>query len=132
MSLSITGRIHDILQEEKGTSKAGKEWRKQAFVVDTGDQYNPYVCFSVFGDEKIGMLSQFKRNDQVEVSFNLSSRDFNGKWYHNVDAWRIQKHDGSATGAPAGATAAASAAQMASGKDDPFAGGGAEEDDLPF
>ena len=57
MSLSIKGKINQILSVESGTSKAGKEWKKQSFVVDTGAQYNPLVCFSLFGEEKISMLT---------------------------------------------------------------------------
>ena len=71
MSLSIKGRITKVLQLENGTSKAGKAWEKQSFVLDTGAQYSPEVCFS------------------VEVAFNVSSREFNGKYYHNLDAYKI-------------------------------------------
>jgi hypothetical protein len=50
MSLAVKGRITKVLSIETGTSKAGKEWKKQSFVLDTGAQYNPEVCFSLFGD----------------------------------------------------------------------------------
>ena len=89
MSLSIKGRIKQILPVESGTSRAGKSWRKQSFVVDTGAQYNPDVCFGVFGDDKIDMLSKYNAGQEVEVSFNVSSREYNGKYYHNIDAWKI-------------------------------------------
>ncbi len=89
MSLVVKGKIISILEMESGTSKAGKEWRKQSFVVDTGAQFNPNVCFSLFGEEKINMLRDFGNGQEVEVAFNVSSREFNGKWYHNIDAWKI-------------------------------------------
>lgn len=89
MSLSIKGKLASILEAESGTSKAGKEWRKQSFLIDNGDQFNPNICFSLFGQEKIAMLDNFSIGQEIEVSFNLSSREFNGKWYHNVDAWKI-------------------------------------------
>ena len=89
MSLAIKGRITKVLQLETGTSKAGKSWEKQSFVLDTGAQYNPEVAFSVFGDEKVKMLANFAEGQEVEVAFNVSSRDFNGKYYHNLDAWKI-------------------------------------------
>ena len=87
--LSITGTIIDIFPIEAGTSKAGKEWEKQNFVIDTAAQFNPNVCFSLFGAEKIAILSKFKTGQSVEVLFNISSREFNGKYYHNIDAWKI-------------------------------------------
>lgn len=89
MSLSVKGKISQVLQLESGTSKAGKAWKKQSFVVDTGAQYNPMVCFSLFGEDKIAMLSNCTAGQEVEVAFNVSSREFNGKWYHNIDAWKI-------------------------------------------
>ena len=87
--MKIKGKIKQKLPLEKGTSKAGKEWQKQSFVIDTGAEYNPEVCFSCFGNKNIEMLDNFKEGQEVEVSFNISSREFNGKWYHNIDAWRI-------------------------------------------
>jgi hypothetical protein len=123
MSLTITGKITQILDIESGTSKAGKEWKKQNFVVDTGAQFNPLVCFNLFGDDKIAALQNYSVGQDVEVSFNISSREFNGKFYHNIDAWRIN-----AVGAAQGAgNAAPSFADVP-----PAAPAADGADDLPF
>ena len=53
MSLKIAGTITKILDIEGGVSKNGKEWKKQGFIIDTGAEYNPQICFSLFGEEKI-------------------------------------------------------------------------------
>ena len=90
MSLSVKGKLTRKLSVESGTSKAGKEWKKQSFLLDTGSQYNPEICFQLFGDEKIAILNHHNEGDQVEVSFNLSSKEFNGRYFHNIDAWRIE------------------------------------------
>lgn len=90
MSLSIKGIIKGILPVESGTSKAGKDWKKGRFVLDTKAQYNPDICFSVFGEEKLEHLSKHKQGEEVEVHFNISSREYNGKYYHSVDAWKIE------------------------------------------
>lgn len=91
MSLSVKGKISKKLEVESGTSKAGNNWKKQSFVLDTGSQYNPEICFQLFGEEKIEILTTFNEGDEVEVSFNLSSREYNGRYFHNVDAWRLEK-----------------------------------------
>ncbi len=91
MSLTIKGKISKKLSIESGTSKAGKEWKKQSFIVDTGAQYNPEICFQLFGEEKIEILANHNEGDEIEVSFNLSSREYNGRYFHNVDAWRIEQ-----------------------------------------
>ena len=90
MSLSIKGTLTRKLEIESGTSKAGNEWKKQSFLVDTGNQYNPEICFQLFGEDKIDMLNHHDEGSKVEVSFNLSSREYNGRYFHNIDAWRIE------------------------------------------
>ena len=90
MSLTIKGQLVRILDPESGTSKAGKQWKKQSFLVNTGAQYNPEVCFQLFGEDKIQMLDGINSGDQIEVSFNISSREYNGRYFHNIDAWRIE------------------------------------------
>ena len=90
MSLSIKGILSKKLEAESGTSKAGNEWKKQSFIINTGSQYNPEICFQLFGEEKIEMLNHHNEGDQVLVSFNLSSREYNGRYFHNIDAWKIE------------------------------------------
>ena len=119
MSLAITGKLVKTLDVESGTSKAGKEWKKQSFVIDTGAQFNPEVCFSLFGEDKIAMIDGIQPGTEIEVSFNLSSREYNGKYYHNIDAWRINK--------------TASSMSNESENTSPFPSEeDSEEDDLPF
>lgn len=94
MSLSIKGKLLRKLNVESGTSKAGNEWKKQSFILDTDNQYNPEICFQMFGEDKIEILNNFNEGDTVQVSFNLSSREYNGKYYHNIDAWKIESATG--------------------------------------
>jgi hypothetical protein len=126
MGLSIEGKLTSILPVESGTSKAGKEWKKQGFVVDTGAQYNPEVCFSLFGDDKIAMLNGLKSGQDIKVEFNLSSREYNGKWFHNVDAWKIDAVGAPAAGAPSSSNTPPPPANMSPADE------ASEEDDLPF
>lgn len=101
MSLAVTGKLVKTLDVESGTSKAGKEWKKQSFVLDTGAQYNPEICFQLFGDEKIAMIDGIQPGTEIEVSFNISSREYNGRYYHNIDAWRINRSAAAVVDAPA-------------------------------
>ena len=101
--LKIKGKITTVLEVESGTSKAGKEWKKQSFVIDTGDQFNPLVCFSLFGEEKIKLLLQFGVGENIEVGFNVSSREFSGKYYHNLDAWKLNKAESKPVAVPVSA-----------------------------
>ena len=118
MSLSIKGKLSRKLSVESGTSKAGNEWKKQTFLVDTGAQYNPEICFQLFGEDKIEMLNHHNEGDQVEVSFNLSSKEFNGRYFHNIDAWRIESLNNNGS------------SEMEEAPE--FNAPATEEDDLPF
>lgn len=90
MSLQIKGKITEVLRAESGVSKAGNEWKKQEFVVETTEQFPKKICFTLFND-KTSLLEGFQAGSEVEVSFNLESREFNGKWFHNINAWKIEK-----------------------------------------
>ena len=91
MGLDTKGKVVKVLEVESGTSKAGKEWKKQGFVINNDNEFNPEICFSVFGEDKLQMVSELKVGEEVTVHFNLSSREFNSKYYHSIDAWRIEK-----------------------------------------
>ena len=83
--LKMTGVVTKILQEESGTSKAGKDWTKGGFVINNGNEYNPDTCFGVFGSDKLKDIITFAEGQEVEVDFNLSSREHNGKYYTQAD-----------------------------------------------
>ncbi len=93
MTLQIKGKIEAVLKPESGVSKAGNSWQKQEFVVTTDDQFPKKICFTLFND-KTSLLADVTKNDEVEVSFQVESREFNGKWYHNINAWKIEKITG--------------------------------------
>jgi len=97
--LKISGRIETILPLESGVSKkTDKPWSKGGFTINTGDKYNPIVCFSLFGEEKIALTNGHNVGEEVEVAFNLSSRAWekDGKvsYFTSADAWAINKSSG--------------------------------------
>jgi hypothetical protein len=91
--LSVKGNIVNILDVESGISKADKEWSKQHFVIDTGEKFNPEICFCLFGD-KIDLLTPYQVGQNVEVFFNVCSREYKGKYYNSIDAWKIESGSG--------------------------------------
>ena len=88
MAMDVKGTLIEVLKIEEGTSKAGKEWKKRDFVIETNEQYPKKVCFTLFGD-KISLIDPIPIQSEVTVYFNIESRDFNGKWYHNINCWKI-------------------------------------------
>ena len=89
--MKITGKLVQKLDRETGTSNAGKSWEKQSIMIEqSGTDYNKEVVISFFGD-KIKNLRDIEEGSDVSVSINLSSREFKGRYYHNIDGWFIAK-----------------------------------------
>jgi len=96
--MQVKGTLQQILKLESGVSKAGKEWKKQDFVLVTNEQFPKTVCFTLFGD-KISLIEGINQGSEIEVYFSVESRDFNGKWYHNINAWKIERADATVSSA---------------------------------
>lgn len=126
--MNISGKVVQVLPIQTGTSKAGNPWQKQEFVLEQGGQYPRKVCISLFGDNvaKIPQVGQ-----DVMVSVDIDSREFNGRWYTEIKAWNIVQA-GAQQAAPAPqqvATAPAAATAQPQPAPAPQAGAA---DDLPF
>jgi len=133
--MEVSGKIIAVLPPQGGMSKAGREWKKQEYVLETHDSFPRKVKFDFFGDR----VDQFKLNigDEVTVSFDIESREFNGRWYTDIRGWKAEK-SGAATAAQASQQPQApippiNASMLAQGSNDPFANNvGDDGSDLPF
>ena len=89
--MEVSGKIIQVLPEQGGVSKtSGKEWKMQAYVLETQEQYPRKVHFEVFGEDRI-KANPCQLDDVVTVSFDIESREFNGRWYTSIRAWKIQQ-----------------------------------------
>ena len=90
--MKVTGKITQILEVQEGTSKAGKEWKKLTFVVETTDEYNNVYPFEVFGEEKVDNFVKFNKvGQQVDVDFNVTANEWEGKYFTSLSAWKVFK-----------------------------------------
>jgi hypothetical protein len=114
--MQITARLVQLLPLQTGTGKNG-QWKKQDIIVETDGQYPKKICISVWGD-KINE-SQLKPGNRLKIDFDVESREFNGRWYTDVKAWKIDV-EGSAP--------------VAAADDDPFGQSFTSDDEesLPF
>lgn len=87
--MEASGKIIAVLPLQSGTSKAGREWKKQEYVLETHDSFPRKVKFDFFGDR----VDQFPLaiGDEVTVSFDIESREFNGRWYTDIRGWKAEK-----------------------------------------
>ena len=86
--MEILGKIIELLPEKSGQSANG-EWRKQEFILETEAQYPKKICFMVWGDK----IDEFKiqQGESLEVSIDVESREYNGRWYTDVKAWKVSR-----------------------------------------
>lgn len=99
--MEITGKLIQKLPVQSGVSSAGNNWSKAEFVIETIEQYPKKVCANLWGD-RARALDQFQEGNLITVSFDLESREFNGRWYTDVKAWKVEAATpAAATGVPA-------------------------------
>lgn len=124
--MEIKGTIIQALPEQSGVSKAGNAWKKREYVIEnTEGQFPRKVCFTCFGDNADRI--QLTPGQRVTVHFDLESREYNGRWYTEVRAWRADVEPDAA--APAASAPAASAPAAPSTPAGTFNGG---DDEFPF
>ena len=59
------------------------------FVITTADKYPQEVIFQTVND-KMDIITPYGQGQEVTVSFNVRGREYNGKWYNTLDAWKVQ------------------------------------------
>jgi hypothetical protein len=87
--MEIIGKLIQKLPMQSGISKTGNSWQKQEFVIETMEQYHRKICANLWGDKTAG-LETLNIDDKVVMSFDLESREFQGKWYTDVKAWKVE------------------------------------------
>lgn len=98
MSLTITGRVIEILEEQSGTGRNGP-WRKQDFILETEGEYANKVCITQWGEniEKFAV----EEGETLTAHIDIRSREYQGRWYTDVKAWRVEREAaGGGPGAP--------------------------------
>ncbi len=85
--------------EVKGTSS----FRTREFVIETMETYPQFVKFQSVQD-KCDLLNQFQEGEIIKVSFDLRGRQWQDKYFTNLNAWRIEKssNTSSPSAAPSG------------------------------
>ena len=88
--MELLGRIIEILPEY--TSNSGK--KKFSFLLETQGQYPQTLPFEVWGEEKWSNM-RVVAGANVSVSFDINGREYNGKHYISLQAWKVMRTDGS-------------------------------------
>lgn len=85
--MQLTGKIVSLLPMQTGTGRNGT-WRKQEVILETEGQYPKKICVAVWG-ERIDE-NQLRIGNNLKVDVDVESREYNGRWYTDVKAWRVE------------------------------------------
>ena len=91
MDIQLRGKVVQVLKEQGGQGKNGP-WRKRDFILEIHGKYPKKVCITQWGDN----IDQQAVSEGMEVtaSVDIQSREYNGNWYTDVKAWKIEQGTG--------------------------------------
>ena len=93
--MEISGKIIKALPLQSGQGKNGP-WKKQDFILEIpSEKFPKKVCLTVWGDniDKFNM----REGNNITASIDVESREYNGKWYTDVKAWKVVSGEDSAS-----------------------------------
>ena len=116
MDITITGKVKQLLDEQSGTGRNG-DWRKRDFILETEGKFPKPVCITQWGDDIEGFGLQ--EGERITAHVDIQSREYNGRWYTDVKAWRVTRDSDGGDAPPATS-------------DEPWPEPPAEDEGLPF
>lgn len=137
--MEIIGKAIAALPVKSGVSqRTGEQWQSREYVIETQEQYPKRMCFEVFGIDKLKEFN-IRNNDLIKVHFDINAREYNGKWYNYIRAWKVEhvNPDGSVVGSTAAEPVSQAPAQQTQAPQTPATPVSApttqeSDDDLPF
>jgi hypothetical protein len=125
MSFEVEGTLHKKFDTENKTGT----FQAREFVIEVADGNYPQLVKFQLVQDRCALLDPFQENEKIKVHFDLRGREWNGKYFTNLNAWRLEKVD---------MTAATTTSAPPDVSDDSFPSAGDEpqtggfDDDLPF
>lgn len=92
--MQLSGKLIQLLPAQTGQGKNGP-WKKQEVIIETDGNYPKKVCIAFWGDKADEKILQV--GNMLQIDFDIESREYNGKWYTDVKAWKAEVA-GSASG----------------------------------
>jgi predicted adenine nucleotide alpha hydrolase (AANH) superfamily ATPase len=86
--MQLKGTIHQITPTET-VGQNGTQ--KRQVVLNTGDQYNTYVAITFMG-KQFDKSNNLSEGQTVSIEVNISSREYNGRWYTEVSGWKVENN----------------------------------------
>lgn len=96
--MEIKGKIIVALPAQGGVSKAGKEWSRQDYVIETQEKYPKKIAFSVMNDNIMNF--ELTIGQEVDIHVDINATEWNGKWYNSITCWKATVYNSGQQAAP--------------------------------
>lgn len=87
--MELEAIVCQVLPQQTGTTARGN-WASQDVIFEIPAEFNNKICVT-FRNDKMSEIGSLQIGDKVSVSFNVSSREWNSRWYTSLNGWRINK-----------------------------------------
>lgn len=88
--MEMSGRITQVFEPRGGVSaRTGNSWKVQQFLLETIEQYPKRLCFEVFGEDKLNLFN-IQVGQELTVSFDIDAHEYQGRWYNQIRAWKVE------------------------------------------
>ena len=84
--MELRGKITNILPVQTGIGRTGNEWKKQEIIIQTEEAFSKAICITLWGET---IDKKMKQGDKISATVDIVSREYQGKWYTTVKAWKI-------------------------------------------
>ena len=134
--MELTGKMIAEFNERGGvSSRTGNEWKAKSYVMEVPGEFPRKLVFDVFGVDRLQAFN-IQIGETLTVHFDIDAHEYNGRWFNDVRAFRIDRGQAAPTAAPEAAPApeapvAPAAPQVDAAATIPFEAPSAT-DDLPF
>lgn len=130
--MELTGKIIAEFNERGGVSnRTGNEWKAKSYVLEVPGEFPRKLVFDVFGVDRLQAFN-IQIGETLTVHFDIDAHEYNGRWFNDVRAFRIDRGQSAPTAAPEPqAVSEAPAPQVEQPATIPFEAPSAT-DDLPF
>ena len=85
--MEIVGKVVQLGTLTEGNSPRGP-WKKQELIIETLEQFPKKICLMCW-NERVNDANSFFVGQTIKAQIRIESREFNGKWYTDVTAFRL-------------------------------------------
>ena len=122
MSFEVLGKLHKKFDTENKT----QTFQAREFVIEVNSGNYPQLVKFQLVQDRCALIDDYNEGEEIKVHFDLRGREWNGKYFTNLNAWRVEKPETSPTSS---APPAQEGNDFPSAKDEPSE---SMDDDLPF